>query len=936
MQIAGVAILALTVGQATYQFNRQLEDMNERRAADFQDEVLKGVPKEIAEKIGEERSLILNILQERDLSKVDLKSLTRRHPETLPTLENAKAAFSQKLTKDQYDQYVKVVDNYIMRRMVSFSPIRNPYKERWRHVFSFKKSKQPEPVRLINGIIFTDEKGVSIDKEIRTPSVEQTNPEQEPSPLSDDSVENIDETANRVIEGNGVLAGVYNSTCNKAPSTDTILSGLEELVSAKKNLTLIISQNSGSGDSSSPSIEEQALILLKSVNRLISSVPSEHPAAAETAIWCREVRNAKAIVRSLSESLTKESESPDLDQVFPTAPNKPVPFELYSPEIRLMHENSHLISAAFNEPAEVPTDKIYANLISIYRPEIGGAKIEGKRLEGLNSLGPISFLIDTQRTYLKVLNSHRDFSSACREESCRAVFGQSPFLEVAKNDATAVGQVIKKMEFAMKLHNSGTIEKARLIESKFNEMKAGETFFFPGGWSNISKDDGTLSGHGIVLEIEKDIYGKMILRVFNLGEGSQYHGSDLKLKNLPFHEIVNIDPKRLTGGAFTSFLDLMDTPQKGRKTWKASHFYEIALSSFGGEISNRKDSSSLLREAQYVGNCVMMSSVAILDKTLVSAGLAERMRALTICRATKAYYQANLEQIALGEERESRRMLLLIGTQAALESIERAIEVGGLIGSEAQELLLAMKQIQGAVSKLQAEDLGALADMPLSFEKYPSTTYLKPVFDRSKLSNPNLSQIKFRQKVHSGNQSEAIKEVPKTRKHPGRFVPPPFQSQALERLVEYQRNMKVERINQAALLTPLVINDLFEIGIQDGRELASADSTDMLKITDHLASFRENLAAFLDSDRLRILQEYMNDPVLLQNNLALDRGLVEAIQKFCRNGQKLGHLIQSASTEAYYVYLSRTMQFLLRDLSNKKILKRILKVFLTAAIFLPN
>lgn len=100
-----------------------------------------------------------------------------------------------------------------------------------------------------------------------------------------------------------------------------------------------------------------------------------------------------------------------------------------------------------------------------------------------------------------------------------------------------------------------------------------------------------------------------MVRVFNLGAGVKYHakawvgdkqgGGDLFL---PFHELVNIKPSRLLGGAFTNFLVFVGSqgPIFG-DDWGSSVMYEQLLAATGGEVSSRQVPKRLLRSPQHLG-----------------------------------------------------------------------------------------------------------------------------------------------------------------------------------------------------------------------------------------------------------------------------------------------------------------------------------------------
>lgn len=79
----------------------------------------------------------------------------------------------------------------------------------------------------------------------------------------------------------------------------------------------------------------------------------------------------------------------------------------------------------------------------------------------------------------------------------------------------------------------------------------------------------------------------------------------------------------------------------------------------------------------------MESALAVQDKLLGDAGLAERLRLVAMLRATFAYYCKNKHLFAgsnVADDGDARRSLLLKGIDATLEQAERTLEAGGAGG----------------------------------------------------------------------------------------------------------------------------------------------------------------------------------------------------------------------------------------------------------------
>jgi hypothetical protein len=668
-------------------------------------------------------------------------------------------------------------------------------------------------------------------------------------------------TAIPIIESNGIL----NIVSNSDNSAHDIFEGRIEI----ERINEIV-----------PSID------------LISQTPDIHSSTPEIAIWRQEIARRRAEAQKSTKNQIKENASPKTNT---------------QAEINLIKENKQLIIDTVNYPAKIPSDNVLTSLIGLFRPDLKNATIAGNELEGLVIHEPLSFIMDTMQAYLDSLNEHPEFSSNCREESCRAIFENPQLSAMLSSDKNAINIVIEKMRFALNLSNSSPLKQAEMILRRFEKMQPQENFFFPIRW------EGNPNGHAMILEIEKNADNLLTMRIFNLGSGAEYHGNKFNKENfsqriLPFFEFVNIDLQRIGGGAFTSFLDKMNSPIKeGLSEWNSNIFYEIALASLGGEISSRKDSSELLRDPQYIGNCGMASSFAILDKNFVGNALAERMRALTMFRASKAYFKDNPEKFSQGSERESRRKLLGFACLATYEAVERAVETGGLSSEESQVLLQETREIENSISKEQREDLGE-ANQLLSFENYKPLSISIPAKSHPELYHINAQKLLFK----GGNTPRDFNSWMQKAAIPRKLRPPetlPLQDQTLLRLLNFAKNVGVANGPvQSEVESPLDHDDLFYIGVQPAREIISAANTETLKITETINLFYREPKSFMNDDKLSILMNLLQDTGILQKNLENDPGLIHAIHNFCSRGRKIGHLNQDVEMESFFTYLMSLAQ----------------------------
>lgn len=181
-QAINAFFLALVVGnEAVGIIQRVQQAANMKNEADkLQKKAFEVVPKETVQRIDSEAALIRTIL-ERGLTKVNIKKLTKRYPETLSTLGAEAAKFGIQLTEDsneilwaasiqtsdlmqkhkipyaKYDQVRnerfialtndgidRAVQDHIIARMFASSSESNPFKNRWSSLWPNPQRIQPK------------------------------------------------------------------------------------------------------------------------------------------------------------------------------------------------------------------------------------------------------------------------------------------------------------------------------------------------------------------------------------------------------------------------------------------------------------------------------------------------------------------------------------------------------------------------------------------------------------------------------------------------------------------------------------------------------------------------------------------------------------------------------------------------------------------------
>lgn len=872
----------MQLGQEAQGFKGRIT-RNEELAQALQKEAKANVPKAVAEAVDSEAGLIGNIL-ERGMSGVNLEKVAKRWPEALKTLQAAQVKYGNDLTKEQRDQVIK---EHITERTL------NPITARWQRLWP------NNPVHLIpeEELVQADVAESSVVEEVspsyattvpttepeETVSIEK--PSRSPQPINIAEIEII---ARPVIEGQGVVDVVQKLQDQALPSH--IHDGFRQINSARERLRHV---NAALGPDLTDRYQEEINTWARNIDKVVARLPDPQSSREEVTGWLQTVAEQSCRIDMFLEQVLKAQE---LDK------SKPADAAPVVPAIdRHVQESNQMILEVINQPSEVPSDRIYANLVGLHRVDVKKAKMGTTELERGYTVEAIKFLQDTQKAYLKVLESHPNFSVSCRQESCEAVFGKGPLLDAVAKDSTLVKQFVDKMQFASDAAIKSPIELGKKIVQEFESLKPGDSFVLPLSWA------GKKAGHAMMFEVEKDAEnGKAIVRIYNLGPGIQYHAMGFG-GFIPFREIVNIDPKRLTGGAFTGFRETIakTLPEIPNTEWDEYVIYDVMLPALGGQVSARKNSAELMRDPQYVGNCFLASVVAVMDKTLVSNSLAERMRALTIYRATKSYYQANLSRMTYGDEREAVRKLMLIGVKATLEAIERAVETGGIEGEAAQELLKGMKQIKGSVEKLEAEDFGALQGATLNLDGHHSWKPGVITFDPTQLVDLTTSVNPATQPLFA--TSAKLRKGTKSADPSKLATHPPLKSKQVETLIDFGKKHQgqLQSINQAESITPLDVVAVFDLGVQTSRSLLAASSSKALKLTENLALFANNIASYLDVNKLAIIYRLFLNVNDMRHNLASDQHLVTSIIHFCTKGRMLAQQIKNYEMEAFYTSLTR-------------------------------
>lgn len=263
---------------------------------------------------------------------------------------------------------------------------------------------------------------------------------------------------------------------------------------------------------------------------------------------------------------------------------------------------------------------------------------KGSLLEGMNPLEMTGHLLDVLYDRVEAM---KDFP--CPAEGIDR-FCRDDLMQSGDSSLSHFELISKQMEIALGLrrafdHSPQSFYNAFLPETE--KLRVGESFFFPGGWS----DKGLMGGHAIVYEVIRETEESYAFRIYNRGEGAEYHEQFLegkKSKLLPFTEIEGILKEKLLSPTFLQSLqELREEPPFGDESWKSFELYETLLPLLEGKISHKHFNPAQGQDPQIVGHCSYMSWAALLHEHMGKEGNYERFEYELQFKTLRDYFLQN-------------------------------------------------------------------------------------------------------------------------------------------------------------------------------------------------------------------------------------------------------------------------------------------------------
>ncbi len=155
-----------------------------------------------------------------------------------------------------------------------------------------------------------------------------------------------------------------------------------------------------------------------------------------------------------------------------------------------------------------------------------------------------------------------------------------------------------------------------------------------------------MGGHAIVYEVIRETEKTYAFRVYNRGDGTEYHEEFTQGKKsmiLPFTEIDGIVKKNLLSPIFLQKLQALQIkePPRPMEKWPASMLYTMILPLLDGEMSHMHFDLGQAQEPQTIGHCAYMSWAALLHEHMGKHGNYERLEYEIQFKTLRDYFLEN-------------------------------------------------------------------------------------------------------------------------------------------------------------------------------------------------------------------------------------------------------------------------------------------------------
>jgi len=334
---------------------------------------------------------------------------------------------------------------------------------------------------------------------------------------------------------------------------------------------------------------------------------------------------------------------------------------------------------------------------------LGDSFGRGTGLEGLANTIPLEFLSQLWERKLALLA--KELPQATQTEQLDQLGLTTEIQFEAPGEVVPLAQVQRALLLSHKLQ--GSFETfAHSLKENLEATRPGESVFIPGGWTHKGK------GHAIYYEWIRQGDGRFSFRIYNTGEGVQYHPTvtvNFREQAVTFIEQVDIHLEQILRPPALRALQSAAVPPEGSSSTMndtvklgADDIYNTILTAMGGRPSSAIYTSDDLRTLQRSGICSMMSLFTLLSYRLEPEQLRTRSQFEWGLKALVDYEQLHRGRLLEGED-----LSLNLLSKSLREFARQLIEFRDRAVIHEAEFLYAQQQIARISGTVQAGE-GAL------------------------------------------------------------------------------------------------------------------------------------------------------------------------------------------------------------------------------------
>lgn len=412
----------------------------------------------------------------------------------------------------------------------------------------------------------------------------------------------------------------------------------------------------------------------------------------------KSIKNLKELVQVFEDMLTSYQNSVETDDRQVMLMNAERTAKLIERSIAELQKDihhdletkrSHLhLQALLDSP-------VYPVSAKLFQHVLGGQFGRGTGLESYEKKEMLHYMLQLVVHKMEGLESNPLCQDKDKDAFCRTLLQRETLPE--KLFAT----IKQQMEKAQQIRVAFESDRSTFVRSftkATQDIKEGESFFFQGGWTQQS------GGHAIVYEVIKQKDGLFTFRVYNRGEGiGEFYTEAIvagKHHYLPFTEILDVSPERLTAVPFLAALQELDSaPVRGEK-WSPSDLYAGILPLLGGRYSHRVYDVNLMQEALEAGHCSYLSLTAFLSPHLGDQPTYSRWELEIQFKTLSDFF--NVERFNLSNDEQARRLF-----REGIAQFGRNIDEASKKGLLTKEELAFVKQ-KVAIIKNELEEASRL------------------------------------------------------------------------------------------------------------------------------------------------------------------------------------------------------------------------------------